>query len=308
MLYAENFLEKLPSRASSFDEGDLNSFSPVSILGRSSKNFVVEFKPEKYMGTTINPEGGLKLDLLYYLPEKGWRPVETYTPYYYKGSDDQEDPSGIIEYSLLDSAVTRKNASKALRSPESGLYRGVSGKYIGFYVMKPVWFVKKIATYPVKIRNLIIALIEVSSRQVMLYCIAWPVIKYKSKKLPRMEFRPAKSHLASDTNLALKKCKEHIRKLAEEINNTADSSALIIVKSEADDFSFRRGGLEVKLYKSGDGHIRANDVNGYPQIFSFSMELVEYPFRLRLWKVNNKIMTIRSACIHIMDAFILLAH
>lgn len=38
------------------------------------------------------------------------------------------------------------------------------------------------------------------------------------------------------------------------------------------------------------------------------MELVEYPFGIRLWRVNKKIMTIKSGCIHVMDSFILLAH
>ncbi|QUX91296.1 hypothetical protein CYL31_07635 [Marinomonas sp. A3A] len=308
MLYAENALEQLPSKSSYFDKSEFNSFSPVSILGRSTKNFVVEFKPEKYMGVTLNPEGSLKLDLLYYLPEKGWRSVGTFMPYYFKGHNEQQDPNGIIEYSLLDNAVTRKEASKSLKQPEVGIYKGISGKYIGFYLMKPVWAIKNIAGYPFKVIKLIGALLEALIRLIASYCIVLPLIKLKSKTLPRVQFRPARAHLIGDTEATLEKCRNSIERIAEAINFKADSKAKITIRDESSGFSIQRGSLEVKFYKSGDGHIRADDTGGYPQMFTFSMELVEYPFGFRLWKVNNKIMTVRSACIHVMDSFILLAH
>lgn len=308
MLYAENVLERLPSKSSSFAKDEFHSFSPVSILGRSTKNFVIEFKTEKYMGATLNPEGSLKMDLLYYLPKKGWRSVGTFSPYYFKGYSDQEDPSGIIEYSLLDNAVTRKEASKSLKQPEVGIYKGISGKYIGFYLMKPIWSLKKMATYPVKVIQLMGALLEALIRQISSYCIIFPLIKLKSKTLPKVQVGPARAHLAGDTTAALEKCKNNIKKIAEKINSKADSKAKITIKDESSGFCIQRGGLEVKFYKSGDGHIRANDTGEYPQMFTFSMELVEHPFGLRLWKVNNKIMTVKSACIHVMDSFILLAH
>lgn len=308
MLYAENVLERLPSISSSFVKDEFHSFSPVSILGRSTKNIVVEFKTEKYMGATINPEGSLKMDLLYYLPKKGWRSVGTFSPYYFKGHNVQEDPSGIIEYSLLDNAVTRKEASKSLKQPEVGIYKGVSGKYIGFYFMKPVWLLKEMAIYPVKIILLIGALLEALIRQVSSYYIVLPMINLKSKTLPRMKIGNPRSHLVSDTTAALEKCKINIEKIAEKINTKADSKAKITIREdESSGFCVQRGRLTVKFYKSGDGHIRANDTGGHPQMFTFSLELIEYPFGLRLWKVNNKIMTIKSACIHVMDSFILLA-
>lgn len=308
MFYAENVLEQLPSKTSDLNSDKLNSFSPVSILGRSNTNFVVELKPEKYMGTTLNPEGSLKLDLLYYLPKKGWKCVGTFTPYYFKGHNDKEDPNGFIEYSLLDNTVTRKEASKSLKEPEIGIYKGISGKYIGFYLMKPIWLLKRIATYPIKVFKLIYALLELLLRQVSAHCIVLPLIELKSKKLPRMQFRSAKAHLIEDTQSSLKQCRDNIEKISEKINAKADSKAKITIKDSNDGFSIRRGGLEVKFYKSGDGYIRANDTGGHPQMFTFSMELVEYPFGIRLWRVNKNIMTVKSACIYVMDSFILLAH
>lgn len=308
MLYAENVLEQLPSKSSYFEKGEFSSFSPVSILGRSTKNIVVEFKPEKCMGVTLNPEGSLKLDLLYYLPKKGWRTVGSFMPYYFKGHNEQEDPNGVIEYSLLDNSVTRKAASGSLKPPKVGIYKGISGKYIGFYLMKPVWAIRNIAIYPLKVFKLIGALVEVLFRQVTSYCVILPLINLKSKTFPRMQFRPARTHLIEDTEAALKKCRNSIEKRVKKINDKADNKAQITIRDENSSFSIKRGNLEVKFYKSGNGHIRANDTGGYPQMFTFSMELVEYPFGLRLWKINNKIMTIRSACIHVMDSFILLAH
>lgn len=308
MLYSENVLDKLPSKTSDLSGNEINSFSPVSILGKSNTSFVVEFRPEKYMGITLNPEGSLKLDLLYYLPKKGWRRVGTFMPHYFKGHNDKEDPNGAIEYSLLDNSVRRKEASKSLKEPEVGIYKGISGKYIGFYLMKPVWFLKRMATYPIKVLNLIYALFEMLLRQVAAHFIVLPLIKLKSKSLPRMKFGPAKAHLIEDTNLSLKQCRHNIEKISNKINSKADSTAEITIEDSGDGFSIRRGGLEVKFYKSGDGHIRANDTGGYPQMFTFSMELVEYPFGIRLWRVNKKVMTVKSACIHVMDSFILLAH
>lgn len=308
MLYAENVLEKLPSNTSKLNKDESNSFSPVSILGRSNTNFVVEFKPEKYMGVTLNPEASLKLDLLYYLPKRGWKTVGTFTPYYFKGHNDKEDPNGIIEYSLLDNAVKRKDASKSLKDPDVGIYKGISGKYLGFYLMKPIWFFKRLATYPLKVVKLIAAILELTARQFSSHCIVLPLIKFKSKSLPRMQFGPARAHLIDDTLSSLKRCREYIEAISEKVNAKADSKAEITISDSSDGFSIRRGGLEVKFYKSGDGHIRASDTGGYPQMFTFSMELVEYPFGIRLWKVNKKIMTVKSACIHVMDSFILLAH
>ncbi|MBE0472259.1 MAG: hypothetical protein IBX55_22465 [Methyloprofundus sp.] len=308
MLYAENVLEHLPSNSSYFDKIKFNSFSPISILGKSTKNFVVEFKPEKYLGVTLSPEGSLKIDLLYYLPEKGWKLAGTLMPYYYKEHNEQQDPNGIIEYSLLDKAVTRKEASKSLKQPDVGLYNGISGKYIGFYLMKPFWTMKNIVVYPFKVIKLIGALLEALTRQVASYCIVLPLINLKSKKLPRIQFSPARAHLIGDTDAALAICKNSIERIVEKINSEAESGAKITINDESSGFSIQRGKLKVKFYKSGDGHIQANDTGGYPQMFTFSMELVEYPFGLRLWKVNNKIMTVKTACIHVMDSFILLAH
>ena len=229
-------------------------------------------------------------------------------PYHFKGHNEQDNPNGVIDYSLLDNSVSRKAASDSLKPPKVGIYNGISGKYLGFYLMKPIWVIKNIATYPLTIFQLISALAETLFRQITSYCVILPLINFKSKTLPRMQFRPARAHLIEDTDVALKTCRASIEKIANKINSKADSKAQIIIRDEDSSFSIQRGRLEVKFYKSGDGHIRANDTGGYPQIFTFSMELVEYPFGLRLWKVNNKIMTIRAACIHVMDSFILLAH
>ncbi len=308
MLYAENVFEQLPCKASYFEKGEFSSFSPASILGRSTKNIVVEFKPEKYIGTTLNTDGNLKLDLLYYLPKKGWKTSGSFMPYYFKGHNEQENPNGVIEYSLLDNSITRKEAANSLKSPKVGIYKGISGKYIGFYLMKPVWVIRNIAIYPLKVFKLIGALVEALFRHIASYCVILPLINFKSKKLPRMQFLPARAHLIKDTEAALKKCRHNIDKIAKKINAKADSKAQITIRDENSSFIIQRGNLEVLFYKSGDGHIRANDTGRYPQMFTFSLELVEYPFGLRLWKVNNKIMTIRSACIHVMDSFILLAH
>ncbi len=308
MLYSENVLEQLPSKSSCFEKDEPSSFSPVSILGRSTKNIVVEFKPRKYMSVTLNPEGRLKLDLLYYLPKKGWRTVGSFMPYYFKGHNEQEDPNGVIEYCLLDNSVTRKAASDSLKPPKAGIYKGISGKYISFYLMRPVWAIKNIATYPLKVFKLIGALVEALFRQITSCCLILPLVNVKSRTLPIIQIRSARAHLIEDTDTALKKCKDNIEKIANKINSKADSKAQITIRDEDSSFKIQRGRLEVKFYKSGDGHILANDTGGYPQMFTFSMELVEYPFGFRLWKVNNKIMTIRSACIHVMDSFILIAH
>ena len=308
ILYAENVLDELPSNTAKLDKNESNSFSTVAILGRSNTNLVVEFKPEKYIGVSLNPEGRLKLDVLYYLPKKGWKTVGTFTPYYFKGHNDEENPNGIIEYSLLDNSITRADVSKSLKDPKAGIYKGVSGKYLGFYLMKPVWFCKRLVTYPLKVIKLTAALLELTVRQISSHCVVLPLINLKSKSLPRMQFGLAKAHLIDDTVLSLKKCRENIETISKKINAKADSKAEITISNSQDGFIIRRGGLDVKFYKSGDGHIRANNTGGYPHMFTFSMELVEYPFGIRLWKVNKKIMTVKSACIHVMDSFILLAH
>lgn len=307
MLYAENVFESLPSSTSKLNKDESNSFSPVTILGRSNTNFVLEFKPEKHMGVFLNPNGSLKLDLLYYLPKKGWKTAGSFSPYYFKWHNDKDESSGIIECSLLDYAIKRDDASKALNEPEIGHYKGISGKYLGFYLMKPVWAIKRLATFPFKVVKLVTALLGLTARQISSHCVILPLINLKSKSLPSINFSLANSHLIDDTASALKKCRKNIEAISEKINARADSKAKITIQDSSNGFSIRRGKLEVNFYKSGDGYIRANDTDSHSHMFTFSMELVEYPFRIRLWKVNNKIMTIKSACIHIMDSFILLA-
>lgn len=308
MLYAENVSERLPSNHTFFKVDDFNSFSPISILGRSSKNFVVEFKPEKYMGSIINPEGKLKLDLLYYLPGKGWRFVGTFMPYYFKDQNVQESLDGNIEYSLMDYTVIRGGAPKSLKQPVVGLYKGISGKYMGFYLRKSFYTIRKIIYFPLKLIKLMWILFAVSFRQISSYCIVLPMINFKSKKLPSLQFHHPRARLVSDTTAAFESCREHISEIANKINAKADSKAQITIQNGASDFTIQRGKLQVKFYKSGDGYIRANDTDGYPQMFAFSIELVEYPLGIRVWKLNNKNMTIKSACIHIMDSFVLIAH
>ncbi len=308
MLYAENVLEELPSNTSKLDKVEANSFSSISILGRSNTNIVVEFKPEKYMGVSLNPEGSLKLDLIYYLPKKGWKTAGTFTPHYFKGRNDEEDPNGIVEYSLLDIAVTREEASNSLKRPQIGIYKGISGKYVGFYLMKPIWFLKRLVTYPLKVVKLIAALIEITARQISSHCLVLPLINLKSKSLPRLTISFGRTHLIDDTQLSLKKCRKNIEAITKKINAKADSKAGITTSDIHNGFSIRRGKLEVKFRQSGNGYIQVTDTGGYDQMFTFTMELVEFPFGIRLWRVNKKIMTLKSACIQIMDSFILLAH
>ncbi|EAO7485003.1 TPA: hypothetical protein JC757_002756 [Salmonella enterica subsp. diarizonae] len=308
MLYAEGVLDKLPSKSSFFDEGKFSSFSPVSIIGRSTKNIVIQFKPEKYRDITVSSDGLLKMDLLYFLPGKGWKFVGTFSPHYFIEGGNSQGLNGVVEYSLLDNAVIRDKASKALKKPKPGFYNGISGKYLGFYIMKPVWWARKIITYPVKVVKWFYDILTLFIRHLYSKYVLLPIINIKSKQVPRLRFQSARSHLVNYTDKSFEKCKSEISKIVEKVNLKADGEALITLNDEGREFSIRRAGLEVKFYKAGDGYIRANDINGYPQTFSFSMEVVEYPFGQRLWKINNKIMTIESACIYIMDSFILLAH
>lgn len=308
MLYAENIIDKLPSKTFELDNIESSSFSPVSILGKSKSSFVIEFKPEKYTGMILDPEGSIKLDFLYYRKVKGWKSIGTFTPYYFKSHNEQENINGVIEYSLLDTAVTRKDALSSLQAPKVGIYKGISGKYMGYYVMKPIYLLKRIITYPVKLFELIYAGAQLIVRYVYNQYLILPLITIKSKTLPRISFRPAKTHLSEATNQSIKICKKHIERLSKDINDKADQNAKIVIVDDTNGFKVKRGKLEIKFYKSGDGYIQVNDTGSYPQMFTFRMELIEYPFGIRLWKINNKIMSVKSACIHVMDSFILLAH
>ncbi|KHT23479.1 hypothetical protein RC96_03410 [Pectobacterium carotovorum subsp. carotovorum] len=102
--------------------------------------------------------------------------------------------------------------------------------------------------------------------------------------------------------------KEKLQEIADNINKNADSEAQINILSNSQGFSIQRANLTIKFYPSGEGCITVQDTDGYPQKFLFSMQLYEYPFSIRLWKVNNKVMTVDSACILFMDSFILLAY
>ncbi|WP_247263137.1 MULTISPECIES: hypothetical protein [Pseudomonas] len=308
MLFAKNLLLKLPRLKQSLKEAETNSFSPISILSKSSAQLTIEFKSDRHTGTYLNPEGDIRVDLLYNCSSRGWQTIGSYNPYYYGVEDDNQDPDGIIEYSLLDSEVSRVKAHKALSEPKIGIYKGVSGKYLGFYFMKPIYFFRRTITYPIKILNLSRILVGIFFSQTFHGCITFPLILSKSKSLPKVSFRPAKTHLIDNTKQALDKIKIHIENLSEKINLGAADRAKILIRSEGEGFMLSRGNLTIKFYKSGDGYIRANDTGGYPQMFAFSMELTEHPFGVKLWKVNKKTMSLKTACIHIMDSFILLAH
>lgn len=308
ILYAENILDRLPSKPTFFDKEKFNLFSPLSILGRSTKNTVVEFTPERYRSVYVPTDGYLKMELLYALPNKKWKVAGTYTPHHFVTHNKSDELQGVMEYSLLDNAVERDKVEKVFKQPESGLYKGISGKYIGIYLRKPIYFIKKVIKYPFKIINLFVTLIILSAKHIIFTKLILPLINRKSKSLPRLTFSNPRAHLKNDTIKTLNRLKEKSQEIIDKINKQANDEAKIILTTINEGFSIQRGKLTIKFYYSGDGHITVQDTDGYPQRFLFTMKIYEYPFGIKLWKVNNKIMTTDSACVLFMDSFILLSH
>lgn len=308
MLYAENILDRFPSKPSSFDREKFNFFSPLSILGRSTKNIVIEFTPEQHMSIYIPTDRHLKMELLYALPNKKWKIAGVYNPNHFRSREKSNELQGVVEYSLLDNAVERKKIERTLKQPASGLYRGVSGKYIGFYLRKPIYFIKRTIKHPFNIIKLIITLIILSAKHITFTRLILPLINKKSKNLPRLTFTNPREHLRIDTTTTLINLKEKTQVIINKINKNANDDAKITLSAADEGFYIQRGNLTIKFYYSGDGHITIQDTDGYPQRFLFTMKLHEYPFGIRLWKVNNKIMTTDSACVLFMDSFILLSH
>lgn len=308
MLYAENILDRLPSKPIFFNKEKNNFFSPLSVLGRSTKNIVIEFTPERYINIHIPNDGCLKMELLYAIPNKKWKIAGTYTPRHFKNHKEDNSSQEVVEYSLLDNAVERDKVKKSLKQPESGLYKGVSGKHLGILLRKPLWNIKKIIKYPFKIIKLAISMIILCARHLIFTKLIIRLINEKSKRLPRIQVSNPKAHLSVDTINALNKLKIKSHEIINEINSQADISAQIKIASDNEGFSIQRARLMIRFYKSGDGHITVQDTNGYPQKYLFSMQLYEYPFGIRMWKVNNRIMSIDTACVLFMDSFILLSH
>ncbi|KHT23478.1 hypothetical protein [Pectobacterium carotovorum] len=143
MLYAENILDRLPSKPTSFDKEKFNFFSPLSILGRSTKNTVIEFTPEQYGKVYIPIDSYLKMELLYSLPNKKWKIAGKYIPNRFTDYEKDNSLQGVAEYSLLDKKVERNKIGKTLKQPPSSLYKGISGKQIVYYLSKPIWVAKK---------------------------------------------------------------------------------------------------------------------------------------------------------------------
>ena len=307
MLFATSTFEKLPSTPSLLDVGGSFAFSPISIMGRSAKNVVIEFKSENNFDVILSQSGSIQMELLYYSNKK-WKPAGNFRPHNFNEHHSSTECIDTIEYSLLDSSVYRKQASKALKFPKTSMYKGISGKFLRQNLHRPVWLAKKLSSYPLKIFNLAIESVKLILRHIYYKCLALPLVNKKSKKIPRIQIRSARKHLIEDTNKAFDKCKKSITSIAERINLDADEDAKIYITSHTDNFTLRRSSLEIKFYRSGDGYLRVNDSDGFPYKFSFALTLVEFPLGIRLWKLNEKFMTIESACICIMDSFILLAH
>ncbi len=308
MLYAESVLDRLPSKPTSFDKEKFNFFSPLSILGRSTKNTVIEFTPGQYGKIHIPTDSYLKMELLYALPNKKWKIAGKYIPNQFTDYEKDNSLQGIAEYTLLDKTVERNKIGKTLKQPPSALYKGISGKQIGYYLRKPIWITKKIVSYPFKILKVIIDILILSVRHIIFINLILPLINKKSQKLPKLSFGFPRAHLKNDTTKTIMRLKEKSQEIADNINKTADSAAQIKILPNSQGFSIQRAKLTIKFYPSGEGHITVQDTDGYPQKFLFSMQLYEYPFGIRLWKVNNKVMTVDSACILFMDSFILLAY
>lgn len=308
MLYAENMLDRLPSKPSSFDREKFNFFSPLSILSRSTKNTVIEFTPKQHMSIYVSTDSRLKMELLYALPNKKWKIARVYNLFHFSSREKNSDLQIIEEYSLLDNIVERNKIERTLKQPVSGLYRGVSGKFIGIYLRKPFYFIKRAIKYPFKIISLIINLIILGVKHITFTRLILPLINKKSKNLPQLIFTNPREHLKIDTTTTLINLKEKTQRIINKINKNANDEAKITLSVTNEGFHIQRGKLTIKFYRSGDGHITIQDTGDYPQRFLFTMELHEYPFGIRLWKVNNKIMTTDSACVLFMDSFILLSH
>lgn len=309
MFFAENIMDDLPKEKSTISNVNSNKFSPISILSKSNSKFVIEFKAQRHSHPAINLDSNLKIDLLFFQSNKGWFKINTSHLYNYSKYNNQGDSSNIIELSFLDTEIIRDKASKSIKEPQNSFYNGAGWKQFEINISKPIWLLKKYITLPIKSVSLLIEILKLSIKHAFYKKLILPLLKNSSKSLPRFTIEFIRENLREKTNQALKQCKKTICNIVNEINKTANENAKIeiIEVGNNNHFCIKRGHLEVQLYKSGDGHINIDDTQGFPKKFTYALELKEFPFNIKLWYLNNKIMSLDSACIQIIDSFILLA-
>ncbi|SFP42696.1 hypothetical protein SAMN05216601_11171 [Ectopseudomonas composti] len=308
MLYAENTLSDTPIKSSP-TLLNITPFSPISVLAKTSKTVVVEFKPEKYLSAIIDPQGSTRLELLSYTTESGWKSTPTYSPHFFLPYNEEFPDDGLIELSLFDSDLIRKKASTPLPKPKTSVYEGLSDKEIQFKIRKPYYMILSLSSKQRKLAKLTIEAIKLFSREAFIKYITWPILQRKSSKTPRFSISNANAHLSKDTSNALTTCKENLTLLASRINKTAEPRASItITDNDSQGFTISRANRSLKFYKSGDGIIRIEETSGYPKKNSFELRLIEYPFGFRLWQLNKKTMTLKAACITVIDLLVLIAY
>jgi hypothetical protein len=316
-------------------------FASIPMPNKSIISQVVEFQPETCSRPYIKGKS-LKVDLIYYGVASGWKLIKTFSLYCHNTIEKKRNDT-IVEYSIMDIMTIRGKVKHSIKKPKTAFYKGLTDKYLGIYIRQPWYFIKAKFLYPVKVGKLLVDVTKIATLCVWSKCIMLPIIISKSRKIPRLNIICGRQHLVNDTNKALQIMYKNIKSILKKFNDKCESDAKITISSfeeEVNNFIVSRGNLSVKFYKSGDGHIHIQEYYGYSSAtvqnplfkdihnspnnkalqrkvntqgkcgnrIKFSMEIIEYPLGIRLWKIEGKVMSLRTACIYIIDYVCLLAH
>lgn len=282
-------------------------FSSLSVLAKSKSAFSLEFSV-KDNPHILDPSRDIIIELYYKEHDAKWIKVDGLCLFPYDKSPTELNEKIIYDFSILNWDISRNKLKKSLSRPESRLYKGITDKYLKYWLLKPYYLLIKRPFYIIiNLLKTIYLLIEIFVKYIWDNIIILPIVLYKSKTVERIRFTSGKPELVEPTDKAIQKMVKIFEYFSEKINSkTKIDKAKLIVTTKNGDIRILRDKQSLKLYKSGDGHIVVHDEIGFNHRLIYYLELHKFVFGIKIWKMNKKkYYTLKSVCVKILDAFVL---
>jgi hypothetical protein len=305
--FASNTLNKIAVEFKDMENVEKSLFSPLSILPKSSKSLNIEFaKLINHSAMLINKNDLFYIELYYLSNPKAakWRLVNRY--FLYKYAEHVYDDERIqMQYTILNKNTLRNQIKFPKQKVD--LFKGVSQrciaqlvKNIKHRILMPLYWIKDIIIF------ILFSFIKLSE---WLYdtTIRLYFIRSKGKDVLRLGTPKDNQKHQIRTEKSFNKIITILENEINVINESAEEKAKIELIKNYHEFIMIRHKIALKVYISSADSIYVSDRdNTTSGMIYFKLLLKDTYIGYSYWQLdNNRIISVMSFSLRILDAFIL---
>jgi len=306
--YASQLVNKIPINIDELTNQEYELFNPITILpeSNSSVNLVLgEVLNRSKM--SISKSSDYYLEAYYQKkPEGKWFFIDKL--YLYNKGQYSNSTSKYIQFSVLNTNITREKLNRKIRPQKTNLYLGasqkhLSGKWIRYRYLifyRPLKGVRDLF-YSVPFYTCFVLSFGIDK------FVRIPIIKKYGKNIIKTNITFGSPKEKPVTEAAFNQIYLELNKLITKINEGANKVALISLEKKDSYIILSRHKLSIKFYMSGDRSIYVQELNAqFGSRFTYSLSQENAIWSKKYWKLKNYgFISIKSFSVKVLDAFII---